>query len=180
MTPEQYAAMEPDKVLRTMQIIAGALIAGVLMFAGIASFLVLGRAPAAQPGGQPPAAPMDGANIQMYLAMVFAAGAVVMSFVVPNLIGAAGVKRIAKMAQDGTSTGPKELFGRLLGVAQTRMIIAMALVEGAAFFCLISLISTKSIILAAVVAGLLMVMAIHFPTKMKLGRWLEDQQRSLG
>ena len=179
MTPEQYAAMEPDKVLRIMQIIAFALIAGVLSFAGIAGFLVFGNAPAARPGGQPPAA-VGGSEIVMYMAMGFAAVAVVMSFVVPNLISAAGVKGVAKLAQDGTSTGPKELFGRLLGVAQTKMIIAMALVEGAAFFNLIAFIITKSLIPPGVVAGLLGVMAIHFPTKIKLARWLEEQQQNLG
>lgn len=178
LSPEQYAAMEPDKVLRIMQIIAGALIAGVLSFAGIATFIVFGQAPVAQPGGQPPVA-VGGSEIVMYMAMAFAAVAVVMSFVVPNLISAAGVKGIAKMAQDGTSTGSKELFGRLLGVAQTRMIIAMALVEGAAFFNLIAFIITKSLIPPAVVGALLLVMAIHFPTKFKLARWLEDQQRLL-
>ena len=178
LTPEEYAAMDPDKVLRTMQIIAGALIAGVLMFGGVASFIVFGQAPAAQPGGQQGAG-ANGSNVLVYLSSAKAALMVVLSFVVPNLVSSAGVKGVAKMAQDGTSTGPKELFGRLLGVAQTRMIIAMALVEGAAFFCLISFISTKSIIPAAVVAGLLMVMAIHFPTKMKLANWLEDQQRLL-
>ena len=173
-TPEQYAALEPDKVLRTMQIIASALIAGVLMFGGVASFLVFGNAQAAQPGAGP-----NGSNLLIYLSSAMAAMQVVLSIVVPNLVSASGVKDVAKMAQDGTSTGPKELIGRLMGVAQTRMIIAMALVEGAAFFCLISFISTKSIIPAAVVAGLLMVMAIHFPTKMKLANWLEDQQRLL-
>lgn len=178
MTSEQYAVMEPDKVLRIMQIIAGALIAGVLSFAGVASFIVFGQAPAAQPGGQPPAAP-NGSEIIMYLAMAFAAVAVVLSFVVSNLISAAGVKGVAKMAQDGTSTGPKELFGRLLAVAQTKMIVAMALVEGAAFFNLIAFIMTKSMVPPALVGALLLVMAIHFPTKFKLARWLEDQQRAM-
>jgi hypothetical protein len=177
MTPEQYAAMEPDKVLRIMQIIAGALMGGVVSFAGVASFIVFGNAPAAQPGGQPPA--VGGSEIMMYMAMGFAVIAVVMSFIVPNLISAAGVKRVAKMAQDGTATGPKELFGRLLAVAQTKMIIALALVEGAAFFSLIVFIITKSLIPPAVVGALLLVMAIHFPTKFKLARWLEDQQRAL-
>ncbi len=178
LTPEQYAAMEPDKVLRTMRIIASALIAGVLSFAGVASFAVFGQAPAAQPGGQPAAAP-NGSEIIMYLAMAFAAVAVVMSFVVSNLISAVGVKGVAKMAQDGTATGPKELFGRLLAVAQTKMLTALALVEGAAFFNLIAFIITKSLIPPAVVGALLLVMAIHFPTKFKLARWLEDQQRLL-
>ena len=180
MTPEQYAALEPDKLLFTMRIIAGALIAGVVTFGGIASFLVFGQAAAAQPGGQPPAAPQNGSEIVMYIAMAFAAVAVVMSFVVSNLVSAAGVKGIAKMAQDGTSTGPKELFGRLLAVAQTKMIIALALVEGAAFFNLVAFIITKSLTPPAIVGALLLVMAIHFPTKFKLARWLEDQQRMLG
>ena len=180
MTPEQYAALEPDKALFTMRIIAGALIAGVLTFAGVASVVVFSQVPvAAQPGGEPPAGPQDGSEILMYLAMALAAVAIVMSFVVSNLVSAAGVKGVAKMAQDGTATGPKELFGRLLAVAQTKMIIALALVEGAAFFNLIAFISTKSLIPPAVVGALLLVMAIHFPTKFKLARWLEDQQREL-
>ena len=177
MTPEQYAAMEPDKVLRIMQIIAGALIAGVLSFAGVASFIVFGQAPAVQPGGQPQAP--NGAEIIMSLAMAFAAVALVASFVWSNAIATSSVKGVAKMAQDGTATGSKELFGRLLGIAQTRMILAMAPIEGAAFFNLIAFIITKSLIPPAVVGALLLVMAIHFPTKFKLARWLEDQQRLL-
>ena len=175
MTPEQFAALEPDKVLFTMRIIAGALIAGVLTFAGIASFVVFSQLPAAQPGGQP----QNGSEIIMYLGLAGAVGAVVMSFFVPNLIATAGVKGVAKMAQDGTATGPKELFGRLLSVAQVKMIIALALIEGAAFFNLIAFIITKSLIPPVVVGALLFVMAIHFPTKFKLARWLEDQQRLL-
>ncbi len=179
MTPEQYAAMEPDQVLRIMQIIAGALIAGVISFAGVATFIVFGQAPAAQPGRQPPAAPQNGSEIIMPLAMAFAAMALVASFVWSNAIATSSVKGIAKMAQEGTLTGPKELFGRLLAVAQTKMILAMAPIEGAAFFNLIAFIITKSLIPPAVVGALLLVMAIHFPTKFKLARWLEDQQRLL-
>ena len=115
----------------------------------------------------------------MYIAIGFAAVAVVMSFVLSKFVSASGVKSVSKMAQDGTSTGPKELFGRLLVVAQTKMILAMAPIEGAAFFNLIAFIITKSLIPPAVVTGLLMVMAVHFPTKFKLARWLEDQQRLL-
>lgn len=173
-TPSQYAAMEPGKVLRVMQIIAGALIAGVLLFAGVASFVVFGLAPAIQP-----AVAQIGADLLKYLAMMFAAGAVVLSFVVPNVISTVGLKVVTKLVQDGTLTGSKELFGRLLSVAQTKMIVSMALVEGAAFFNLIAFIITKSLIPPAVVGALLLVMAIHFPTKFKLARWLEDQQRLL-
>lgn len=175
MTPEQYAAMEPDKVLLTMRIIAGALIAGVVMFGGIACFLVFGQPPAARPGP----APNLGFAIQLDLGVAGAVLAVVMSFVVPNLIANVQVKSIAKITQDGTATGSKELFGRMLAVSQVRMIIALALVEGAALFNLITFIITKSMIPPAIVGVLLVVMMIHFPTKLKLARWLEDQQRLL-
>lgn len=178
-TPAQYAAMEPDKVLRVMQIIAGALIVGVLSFGGIACFLVFGQMQkAAQPDG-PPGGQEGGMNILVYMAAGMAFLNVLLSFVVPNAIANSGVQAVAKKAQDGTSTGPKELIGRLLGVAQMRMIIAMALVEGAAFFGLIAFIQTKSLIALAIVGGLLFVLAIHFPTKFKLDGWLEDQQRLL-
>ena len=179
LMPEQFTAMEPDKVLRTMQIIAGALIAGVLSFAGVASFFAFGQQVPVQPGGGGRGIPQNAHDVVMYIAMGFAAVAVVMSFVLSNFVATSGVKGVAKMAQDGTSTGPKELFGRLLVVAQTKMILAMAPIEGAAFFNLIAYIITKSLIPPAVVAGLLMVMAVHFPSKLKLARWLEDQQRLL-
>ena len=181
LTLEQFVAMEsdPDKVLKTMRIIALALIAGVVLFGLFACNVVFNQGQAAQPGAPQPAAPQNGVEILMYFAMAFAAVAVVMSFVVPKLIAAAGVKNIAKMAHDGTSIGAKELFGWLLGVAKSKMIIAMALVEGAAFFNLIAFIITKSLIPPVVVGALLLVMAIHFPTNFKLARWLEDQQRLL-
>ena len=71
-------------MLRNMRIIAGALITGVVTFGGVASFIVFGQAQAAQPGGQPPA--QNGSEIIMYFAMAFAAGAVVMSFVVQDIM----------------------------------------------------------------------------------------------
>lgn len=177
-TPEQYAALEPDKVLQTMQIIAGALMAGVVMFSAVASFIVFGQPKVAQPGGLL-AVPQINSDLLIYMALGCAILNTIMSFVVPNLISGAGMKGIAKMAQDGTSTGSKELFGRLLGVAQTKMIIALALIEGAAFFSLVMFLSTKSATLLAIVGALLLVMAIHFPTKIRLARWVEDQQRML-
>lgn len=174
LSPEQYAAMEPDKVLRIMQIIAGALIVGVLSFAGVASFVVF-----RMPQAAPPAARQNATDVLMYLGLAGAVLMVVASFSIPNLLANAMVKGIAKMAQSSTASGSKELFGRLLMAAQTRMIVALALIEGAAFFNLVAFIVTRSLIPPAVVAGLLAVMAIHFPTKIKLARWLEEQQRAL-
>ena len=176
MTPEQYAAMEPDKVLFTMRIIAIALIVGVLTFGGIASFIVFGMA---QPV-QPPAGRKNAAEILMYLGLAGAALMVVVSFVIPNLLANGIVKGVVKLVQNATSAGSKELFSRLLMAAQVRMIVALAFIEGAAFFnLLVAFIVARSLISLAIVAGLLVVMAIHFPTKMKLARWLEEQQRAL-
>lgn len=175
MTPEQYAALEPDKALRTMQIIAGALIAGVLSFAGVASVIVLGQAPVVKPAGQP-----EVANhvLKLIAFGVFFLNAI-LSFIVPKWISRFSVNGVAKMVQDGTLTGPKELLGRLLSVAQTKTIVALALVEGASFFALIVVIVTKSFELMSVVGASFCFMTAHFPTKLRVARWLEEQQRVL-
>ena len=176
MTPEQYAEMEPDKVLRIMQIIAGALIAGVVMFGGVASVIVLGQAPVVKPAGQP--------QVVNHVLPLIAIGIfflnAILSFIIPKLISRFSVKGVAKMVQDGTLTDPKELLGRLLSVAQTKTIVALALVEGAAFFGLIVVIVSKSFDMLGVVGASFCFMTAHFPTKMKLARWLEEQQRFLG
>lgn len=176
MTPEQYAAMEPDKVLRIMQIIAGALIAGVLSFAGVASVIVLGQAPVVNPAGQPE---VVNHVLPLIAIGVFSLNAI-LSFIVPKWISRFSVNAVAKMVQDGTLTDPKELLGRLLSVAQTKTIVALALVEGAAFFVLIVVIVSKSFAMLGVVCASFCFMTAHFPTKLKLARWLEEQQRALG
>ena len=176
MTPEQYAAMEPDKVLRIMQIIAGALIAGVLSFAGVASFIVLGQAPVVKPAGQP-----EGVNqVLPFIAIGVTLLNGILSFIVPNLISRGGVNGVAKLVEDGTLSDPKELLGRLLSVAQTKTIVALALVEGAAFFVLIGVIVSKSFDMLIVVGASFCFMTAHFPTKLRVARWLEEQQRALG
>ena len=176
MTPEQYAAMEPDKVLRIMQIIAGALIAGVLSFAGVASVIVLGQAPVVKPAGQPE---VVNQVLPLIAIGVFFLNAI-LSFIVPKLISRFSVKGVGKMIEDGTLTDPKELLGRLLSVAQTKTIVALALVEGAAFFVLIVVIVSKSDDMLGLVCASFCIMTAHFPTKLKLARWLEEQQRALG
>ncbi len=173
MMPEQYAALEPDKVLRIMQIIAGALIAGMLSFAGVASFIVLGQGKQA---GQPQVVN----QVLPFLAMGVFFLNVILSFIVPKMISRFSVKGVAKMVEDGTLTDPKELLGRLLSVAQTKTIVALALIEGAAFLALIVVIVSKSFATMSVASASFCFMMAHFPTKLKLARWLEEQQRALG
>ncbi len=175
-TPAEYAAMQPEKVLRTIRVIAGALVAGVVLFAVVACVIVFRPAPVAPPVKAEHAA---GQTLLVSLSALFACGAVVLSFVIPNTFAKVTMQMVSKMTQEGTASGPKELFGRLLSAARMRMIVAMALVEGAAFFGLIAFIVTKSVVPLAIVGGLLFVLTIHFPTKFKLARWLEGQQRAL-
>ena len=171
LTPADYAALEPDKVLLTMRIIAGALMMGVIMFSGIATMTLLN----VQPGqGQQPA-PADTTPL-IYFGIGGAVMAVVLRFVVPSMIARSLVAGIAKMAKNGTSTGSKELFGRLLVAAQTKMIIEDALLEGACFFNLIVVMVSRSMIPAGIVGGLFFLLAANFPTKGKLANWLEEQR----
>ncbi|MBC7816312.1 MAG: hypothetical protein IAG10_05410 [Planctomycetaceae bacterium] len=169
MTPEQYAAMEPDKVLRIMQIIAGALMAGVVSFGVIDTMIVLNR--------QQPPLPVTDPSV--LVGLFFGSVCVVVRFVIGSIISKSGVARIADIARAGTSTGAKELLGRLLGVAQTRMIVEDAMLEGAAFCNLVMFIISGSMVSATFVVVLIVLMAMNFPTRLKLGRWLEDQQRNL-
>ena len=174
MTPADYAALEPEKVLMTMRIIAGALMTGVVLFAGIATMVLLNPpvGQGQQPGQVDPT-PM------IYFGIGGAVLAVVLRFVLPSMIARSMVAGIAKMAKDGTSTGSKELFGRLLTVAQTKMIIEDAFLEGACFFNLIVVMTSRSPIPAGVVGGLFILLAANFPTMFKLGRWLDDQRHAL-
>ncbi len=170
MTPEQYAALEPNKVLLTMRIIAGALMAGVVSFGGVVAMTVINGQP--QQGQQV----AGNANPILYIGIVFATLAVIARFVVPSLIAKHMVAGIVKLANSGMATGSKELFGRLLTVAQTKMIIEDALLEGACFCNLIAVMITRSMISVGLVAGLFVLMALNFPTMGKLAGFIEEQK----
>lgn len=159
------------KSLLTMQIIAGALIQGVVVFLVVVMFFL-------------PVPPNRLAVLNSYIALGFALVAMVMSLVVPNIIVASTKKSLVK----GRPIDLPKQFGEvsnlgflapLAGLFQTKMIIAMALLEGAAFYNLISYMMERQPFTLAVVGMLLLALVMNFPTRRGLEKWLAQETKSI-
>jgi hypothetical protein len=146
---------------RTMQIIVGALAIGVLNFEVIALFIVTSSK---DPAVDPP--PMTYAAIGAAVIAFFA------SALVPMFLAGPMKQQIAT-AQ--TVTGAKPDFRRYAGLYQTLLIIRCAILEGAAFFCLVSFTIEHHIAGPIVATLLLLAILVQFPTLSRLESWIETE-----
>jgi hypothetical protein len=160
--------------LRVLQMIAGALITGVLAFGVVVIVLVQQRGPAG-PGANGP--------VLTYVALAFfAANAVVWSFL-PARFAQKQVRDIAAGTwkpgpQTSAAAYPSDL-AKLLVVLQTRTVIAYALLEGSAFLGWIAYLTEGDLLALAAVAGPLALMQLTFPTRLRVEVWLQRQQARL-
>lgn len=141
------------QALTVCKIIAGALVFGVVAFAAVVIALRLGESPA-------------NAALVSYIAAGFAAVAVVARQVILGVLG----------GRTGTSQHGGGTAG-VLALYQTRMIVGLALLEGAAFFNLVAYMLEGHWWTLAVVAALLAWMLAAFPTRTRLRRWVEDREQ---
>jgi hypothetical protein len=164
--------------LRVMRIIVGALMMGLLAFLSVAVLIVQQRQP--NPG-QP--------ILISYLAVGFFAILFVLWWVVPKWIITTLINQIAtgnRTPGQATETSKSNLpsafpddTSRLLLAYQTKMILAAALLEGAAFFgCIAYLLEGQTSVLA-IPAVVLTLMALTFPTQDRVSQWVEEQQRRI-
>jgi hypothetical protein len=139
------------QVAVTCKIIAGALVFGVVAFAAVAVVLRLGQAP----------------------------GGSLVSSVAAGLAAAVVVVRQVVLGVMGGRTGPSSMPGPIgaLALYQTRMIVGLALLEGAAFFNIVSYIIEGQWWTLLVVAVLVAFMLAAFPTRTRLRRWVEDREQ---
>lgn len=155
-----------DSVLRqrvlTMQIIAGALPMGLVVFFGIVLFLVYGQA---GPPRQLPALPMVS-----LIAVVFVIMSGSMSLVVPHFLTLAELRRRAASPGDGDVIA-------LLNVKQTTLIVGLALLEGPAFLGLIAFLVERQPLVLIVPGLCLAAMLMRFPTENSVRNWLESAGR---
>jgi hypothetical protein len=147
------------------QIISFALIGGVVMFAAIA-FLIGPN----QPGGGP---------LVAYLAAGFAGIALVLQAFVPALVVSANRNSYLNSQPRQDPRDRAEAETRLMPLFQTKHIIRMALLEGAAFFCLVAYLVSGLLWLYAIVAALVALMVVSLPTRSALDHWLEEQLQLL-
>jgi hypothetical protein len=140
---------------QSAQIIVGALIFGTLVFAMIAFF-------AANVQG-------NAVDVIAYIAVGFAVMELIVSFVVPAVVARKGLQ---DLRQKGSEISATEFFG----VYQTQLIIRGALLEGAAFFCCIAYMSTGIWWTLATALGLMVILALFFPTRGKFDDWVREQR----
>ena len=167
----------PSQVLRTMQIVAGALLLGLLTFLLIVSVIT-------PHGGQGPNPATDlPSPVLLLAAAAMGIFCVPASFVLPNMITRAALRQIVAgewKAPAGANVRPPETDAdKLLMVRQTTMIIGLAMLEGTGFFSAIIYMLTGQVIVLTVVAVVVALMLARFPTQAKVSAWLEQQMQAL-
>ena len=163
-----------DRVLapcvRTMQIIAFALITGVVVFLGIACFQVF-----IQRDGQPI---RQGNELPMLslMALAMLIGMGTASILVPFAMTRSALQRF------GAAPRPKDQESEvitLLNIKQTSMIVSMALLQGAAFFGCIALMIEARPFTLSIVGTAIVSMVIGFPTLGRVRTWVSNQLTQL-
>jgi hypothetical protein len=144
--------------VRTMQVIAGALITGVLLFAAITVILGAWNQPEQE-------------GVIKYVGIGLILAETIPFVIVPQIITP---DRLAQTFENQSRRlNPVDL---LLQTYQTRMIVRFALVEGAAFLNLIAFMTEHAKWSLAIAGGLVLVMLVIFPTRTKVAHWLEAEQ----
>ncbi len=167
---------ELTSVLWTLQIVVGALIAGCVAFLVIVLVLL---------GGMPDG---DEPLLLTYVAIAFAASALIARMVIPGVIISRGRRKIAqgtwRSSQQSTLPPACSKFleqagdaGKLWMLFSTATIVAAAILEGAAFFMLVVVLVEKSPLALIVALMLILGLMLHFPTHPRTVRWIEDQLR---
>lgn len=157
--------------LRVMQLIAAALIGGVLFFLGIVLF---------QRGAQPPA---GGVGVISLVAVFLLATNAPLAQVLPGILTRSALQRIAAgtwQSPPGAAPGNHDSdAAKLLTVRQTATIVSLALVEAVGFLgCIAYLLEGEAVALAVVGVALLL-MVMNFPTEGGLRAWLQAQEDQL-
>jgi hypothetical protein len=145
---------DKNAALKTMQIIAGALTAGVLVFGAIVAPLALGNQADTEP-----------TSFVATLAAGFSVLALVVCAIVPlNVSGAPA---------GGSSDPGRELA--LYAGYQTRMIVRFAILEGAAMANLAAALVDRQVYSLAVAGVIVLIMLVMFPTRGRVQRFVKSQ-----
>jgi len=141
-----------DARVRTIQIIAGAMILGALAFGGIATAIVILQTPPPAPN------PADGT-----IAMILAFISLPQLMAIPVVAAFSG-KNFAE------TKDPEQLADRY----QSAAILRGALLEGCAFMNLMAHIIDRQWWSVAIAGGCVCLMAAMFPTRDKLREYIES------
>jgi uncharacterized membrane protein YbhN (UPF0104 family) len=150
--------VSPASVVRTTQIIIGALMSGLVCFGGVAL--------TSQSSTQ---------NNQSILTIVAAGLAlmqIMMWFVIPGLIVKSQLKTMKDLSE-------ADRMPRLAQTFQTQKIIGAALLEGAGFFNWVAYMIDHQAITLGVVGTLMVLLASMFPTQGQYESWVEEMKHEM-
>jgi hypothetical protein len=190
-----------NSMTRTLQIIAGALIVGVVLFLGVATVMgplvpaaragaAPGRGAGANAAPQPATDSMDIGDIITWVAVLLAAIILPLSFVVPRYV-ASGIRRNIAAGKWTPPVAPNDPrgsisrealqsdTGKLAFAYQTPFIIGAALNEGVAFFAAVAYMVGGNPIALGLALLLLGALILRFPTRPRVASWIERQQELL-
>jgi hypothetical protein len=167
--PENTASL-PAQV-RVMQIIVGALLMSVLLFAGIATFVTF-FSPVVEPNKEAVPVVVAGPPMIAYFAAVMALISILARLVVPGIIVRGSVKTLLK-------SKPIEAVTKLdfVPIYQNSLIVAYALIEGAVLINCVAVIVDHQPWSLGIAALLIVIMGAGLPTVDRVENWVGDQLR---
>lgn len=127
--------------------------------------------------------PQDGLGIMTIIAVADAVAMMVAWFVVPLVIVAKQRPRIADLlsetplepSADAQAMADSAAYRQLLGVYQTKSIIAAAILEGTIFLCAMAYWMEGHPIALMVGGAFLMFMIVTIPTAARIENWVEGE-----
>jgi len=149
-----------------MTVIWLALIMGVVTFGMIVTFIGLKE----EPG--------KGLPVITYLGTGLAALMLVLRMIIPNMIARNQFTQAMQEAREEGNQDEEQMLGTFYQIFMVRMIIGLALLEGAAMINLVAVMVENQKLAFIPVAILLLVMIASMPTKSKLDGWIRNQMEN--
>ncbi|EDL58719.1 hypothetical protein [Gimesia maris] len=149
-----------------MTVIWLALIMGVVTFGMIVTFIGLKE----EPG--------KGLPVITYLGMGLAALMLVLRMIIPNMIARNQFTQAMQEAREEGNQDEEQMLGTFYQIFMVRMIIGLALLEGAAMINLVAVMVENQKLAFIPVSILLLVMIASMPTKSKLDGWIRNQMEN--
>jgi hypothetical protein len=161
--------------LRVMCIIALAMVLGPTMALGVFVYLVEFQTLNVNGGAGPP--------VLSYIAPAYLLLQALLAAIVPGIMTRSALQRIASGKWQAPPQSNAADFAtdlaKLLAVRQTTLIVALALLEGAALLGCIAYFIDRQTWLVGVPLAAIALKLMYFPTESRLLFWLQEQQDRL-
>jgi hypothetical protein len=162
MKPVEVERMSLQGRVRVTQIITGALVFGAV---GTLLILFAVRHQNPVPPNDPP--------LVSYIALGYTAVMAIVALVVPNLIAAAGRRRLANLP---AGTSPAADLAAWYALYHTCLVVRLANLEGTALFLILAYFIDSWALPLLVTPALIALMLWQFPTADRFERWVEAQK----